>query len=100
MEAFFLSMMEEDLLGPVEKPYDVFVDNQGAVALANDFVSNSRVRHYERRVLKVRELLEDAIVAVKPVGTADNASDIFSKALGRRLFEKHRRTLLNIPTGR
>ena len=97
LEACFLRVLSEELLGLAGMPpTKIFVDNSGAVAIANDFVSNSRVRHYTRRHLKVRELVEDSIVEVLKIGTDDNISDLLSKALGRRRFEKLRRFVLNM----
>jgi hypothetical protein len=54
------------------------------------------VRHYSRRHLKVRELVEQGIVDVKKIGTDDNVADLLSKALGRRKFEKFRKLVLNM----
>ena len=48
--------------------------------------------------LKIRELVERGIVNVKWVATLDNISDIFTKPLGYRLFEKFRKVLMNLPT--
>ena len=79
-------------------PIEIGVDSKGASDLSQDFVSNARVRHFERRQLKVRELVENGVVAIKSIGTDDNVSDIFTKSLGRRRFEKLRKKLLNLPT--
>ena len=97
LEAVFLLGITEQVLGKELGPITIDVDSKAAADLAQDFMSNSRVRHFERRQLKVRELVSRALVAIRQVGTADNVSDIFTKALGRRAFEKHRRTLLNLP---
>ena len=96
LEAFFLVGMGEQITGLKLAPVHVGVDNKGAVDMSHDFVSNARVRHYERRHLKIRELVEQGLVKVDHVRTDDNVSDIFTKALSRRLFEKHRKTLLNM----
>ena len=54
------------------------------------------MRHYTRRHLKIRELVEQGFVAVNKIGTDDNISDMLSKALGRRKFEKFRKLVLNM----
>ena len=59
-------------------------------------MANSRNRHYTRRHLKVRELVEDSVVRLRKIATQDNSSDILTKALSRPLFEKHRKTVLNM----
>ena len=98
LEACFLTAFADIVAGKKVSPIRIGVDNKGAVDMSHNFKSNSNVRHFERRQLKVRELVERAIVDVYQIGTADNVSDIFTKALGRKLFEKHRKVLLNLPS--
>jgi hypothetical protein len=76
-------------------PVTLGIDNQGAVALAHDYVSNSKTKHIERRHLKIRELVEAGQVRPEFVPTEMNVADILTKPLGRRRFEKLRRLLLN-----
>ena len=95
LEATFLVGFLAQVVGHDVTPVDLGVDSKAAHDLSQDFISNSRTRHFERRQLKIRELVERAIVHVKSIGTSDNVSDIFTKPLNKGLFEKHRRTLLN-----
>ena len=92
---FFLSMIQQ-ITGKVLAPVDLGVDSKAASDLSQDYVSNARVRHFERRQLKIRELVERALVNVKNIGTDENVSDIFTKPLGRPRFEMLRKILLNI----
>ena len=96
LEASFLAEMTEFVTGKSVKPVGIQVDCKAIEDLAKDFVSNSRVRHFERRQLKVRELVEAGIVAISRVHTDSNVADIFTKALGRAKFEKFRKMLLNM----
>ena len=96
LEASFLVNFIEVVTKSDVSPVSIGVDSSAAVSLANDFVSNSRVRHYERRHLKVRELVERGIVAVSSISTDDNIADIFTKPLGARKFAKFRKQLLNM----
>ena len=96
MEAAFLACMSDIVAGRKVTPIDIGVDSSAAVSHAHDFVSNSRVRHFERYQLKVREYVARGVVTVTKVGTDDNAADIFTKALGRKKFEKFRKVLLNM----
>ena len=95
LEVTFLVGFLARVVGHDVTPVDLGVDSKAAHDLSQDFISNSRTRHFERRQLKIRELVERAIVHVKSIGTSDNVSDIFTKPLNKGLFEKHRRTLLN-----
>lgn len=95
LEATFLVGFLHQVTGRDVTPVDIGVDSKAANDLSQDFVSNQRVRHFERRQLKIRELVERALVHVKSIGTSENVSDIFTKPLSKPVFEKHRRTLLN-----
>ena len=96
LESTFLVSMAEQITGKDLTPVTIDVDSEGASNLSQDFVSNSRIRHFERRQLKIRELVERGLVAVANIGTEENVSDIFTKPLGRRRFEKLRKALLNL----
>jgi hypothetical protein len=96
LESTFIVSMAQQITGKVLAPVDLGVDSKGASDLSQDFVSNSKVRHFERRQLKIRELVERGLVNVKNIGTEENVSDIFTKPLGRRRFEKLRTVLLNL----
>ena len=69
--------------------------NQGAIALAKNYISNSRTHHIKRRELKIRELVEEMVVRPEFVPTDENAADIMTKPLGKAKFEKFRKMLLN-----
>ena len=95
LEAVFLRGLLSELDCLQESPTVLGVDNQGAIALAKNYVSNSRTKHIERRHLKIRELVEELAVRPEFVPTDGNVADILSKPLGRDKFEKFRRVLLN-----
>ena len=61
-----------------------------------DYISNERTKHIERRHLKVRELVEDAVINVKYIATHLNVADIFTKPLERKQFQSLRDKLFNI----
>tara|TARA_B100000795_G_scaffold100006_1_gene73573 strand:+ start:438 stop:584 length:147 start_codon:yes stop_codon:yes gene_type:complete len=44
----------------------------------------------------MREMRGTGQVCVRYVPTNDNTSDVFTKVLSRQLFEKHRRTVLDL----
>ena len=45
----------------------------------------------------MRELVEQAVLAVKHVSSVNNIADIFTKALEKEPFQKLRAKLLNLP---
>jgi hypothetical protein len=66
------------------------------VDISKDYVANNRTRHIERRHLKIRELVQRAIIDTKWIATDDNVADIFTKYVGRDKFKKFRNGLLNM----
>ena len=95
LEAIFLRGLLGDIGLPQASPTSLGIDNSGAVALSRDYISNGKTKHIERRHLKIRELVEAAIINSECVPTEENVADIFTKPLGRRRFEKLRKALLN-----
>ena len=95
LEAIFLRGLLSEVGCEQEDPTVIGIDNQGAIALSKNYISNSRTKHIERRHLKIRELVEQLAVRPEFVPTDENVADIMTKPLGRNKFEKFRRVLLN-----
>ena len=70
------------------EPTDLFSDNQGAIALAKNPVSHSRAKHIDIRHHFVREAIQDQIIWVQYIPTAEMTADSLTKALGREKHEK------------
>ena len=70
------------------EPTDLFSDNQGAIALAKNPVSHSRAKHIDLRHHFVREAIQDKIIWVQYIPTAEMTADSLTKALGREKQEK------------
>ena len=96
LEAIFHRGLLSDVGAAQSGSTSLGIDNQGALALAHDYVSNSKTKHIERRHLRIRELVQSSAITPEYVPTEDNPADILTKPLGRRLFEKHRRKLMNM----
>ena len=78
-------------------PVDVSTDNKGAYDLCHRFTSSANSRHIDRKLFKIRELRGSGAVNVKIIPTDDNEADLYTKILKRAPFEKHRKTVLNLP---
>jgi hypothetical protein len=61
-------------------------DNQGAIALAKDNKFHSRTKHIDLRYHVICEAFEDGKVEMNYIPTAENVSDIFTKALAKPKF--------------
>ena len=95
LEAIFLRGLLSEVGCEQREPTTIGIDNQGAIALSKNYISNSRTKHIERRHLKIRELVEQLVVRPEFVPTDENVADILTKPLGRRRFEKLRMALRN-----
>ena len=81
---------------------EVYTDNKGAHDLCKRTTVGPNSRHVERKVFKMRELYHAGKVTVKLVPTANNSSDLLTKALPNEVFKRHRATIFNSaakPTG-
>ena len=76
---------------------ECFTDNKAAYDLCHRFTSAQNSRHIDRKMFKMRELRGAGVVTVAHVGTEFNPADLFTKILSRQPFEKHRKTVLNLP---
>ena len=75
------------------EPTILYCDNQSSVKLAKNPVFHARTKHIEIHYHHVREKVTSMIVDLQHVATSDQLADIFTKALGKTLFEKHRSNL-------
>ena len=99
LEAVYLRTLLSDIGVPIDLPTELYVDNSGAIDWAHDYVTSERTKHIERRHLKIRELVLDAILRIQYIASVDNIADIFTKPLDRKTFIPLRTKLLNLPRG-
>ncbi|SCZ95181.1 BZ3501_MvSof-1269-A2-R1_Chr1-3g01627 [Microbotryum saponariae] len=89
-EAIFLRQLFGELGLPSSAPTLVLGDNQGANTLTKNPVFHARTRHIRLREHFVRDMVALGDIAVQYINTADMTADIFTKALARDLFARHR----------
>jgi hypothetical protein len=92
-ESVWLRCLLRELEILPEGPTTLFCDNNGAIALSFDQAFHARVKHVDVQYHFIREQVESKGILVKRVPSAENVADIFTKPLGRPLFEKHRARL-------
>ena len=68
----------------------LFCDNMSAINISKNPVLHSRTKHIDIRHHFIRELVEDKIVTLEHVETANQLADIFTKALDASQFEELR----------
>ena len=86
LEAVYLRSLLASMGFAPSASTDLFVDNKGAIDLSRDYISNERTKHIERRHLKIREMVMEAVVNVKYVASHLNIADIFTKPLDKKQF--------------
>ena len=69
------------------------MDNQGACFLAQSPINNRKSRHIDIRFHFIRDYVRRKLIAIKWVATANNAADVFTKALGKIKFAIFRTAL-------
>ena len=74
----------------------MYVDNKSAIDIAYNPKHHTKMKHVERRLIFVRELVEDMMIRVPFVATADNLADFFTKLLDKNTFCPLRNKIMNI----
>ena len=82
----FLRWLTEALGGTVITPVPIFVDNQGAIALANNPVGPNRNLHIHARYFYVRDLVDGQEYVVYYVNTNDQLADMLCTYKGSTSF--------------
>ena len=77
----------------INTPTTLYVDNSGAVELANNNRTTTKSRHIHRRYLKIREYVEQGEITVAHISSDLNTADIFTKPVAFEAFTRHVKSL-------
>jgi hypothetical protein len=88
-ELLFIHNLITSMENKLELPILLYVDNTGAIYLANNFTTGPRTKHIDIRAHFVRELIVKGILKIVFIKSGDNDADIFTKNVGEELYEKH-----------
>lgn len=88
-EMMYVMRILEGLELKVEKPMVLELDNRSTVDVINGWSITSGTKHIQVRYLFLRELKEEGIIKVNWIPGSENDSDLFTKNLDRKTFEKH-----------
>ncbi|SGZ29881.1 BQ5605_C053g12604 [Microbotryum silenes-dioicae] len=89
-EAIFLRQLFGELGLSSSEPVLIYGDNQGANALTKNPVFHARTRHIRLREHFVRDMVSLGDIVIQYITTSEMTADIFTKALSRDLFARHR----------
>jgi len=88
-EIIFIKYLLEFVGVNVKYPITVMCDNVGAIFLSNNAKNSNRTKHVDIRAHFVRQYVEDGIIKVNFVRSADNEADTFTKNVSGKIFRKH-----------
>jgi hypothetical protein len=92
-EMLYIMRLIESLQLKVRKPMIVYSDNKGAIDLINGWSVGGGTKHMDCRIMFLRELKENETIRVLWIPTDENTSDVFTKNVDRKTFERHIKTI-------
>ena len=95
-------VVEEEIVNGLEPrsaelPTLLRTNNKAARDLSYNPEQHQKTKHIARRHFFVRDMVESFELQVPLVGTADNCSDFFTKALDSKSFFRFCNVLMNLP---
>ena len=89
-EVKFAMHLIESMGLPIQYPIMVYVDNIGAMFMAENVTTSNRTKHVDTRYHFLREHVEDGIVKIQFVRSGDNDADVLTKNVNSDTFNQHR----------
>jgi transposase InsO family protein len=86
-ELLWLKQFLAELGIPIDGPIVVGIDNQAAIALAQNPVSHQRTKHIDIRYFFLREHIEAGTIKLQYVNTKDNVADLLTKNVSAAVFD-------------
>ncbi len=93
-EIVWLRHIASELGDDVDYPILLRNDNSGVVKQSTKQVNHTAAKHYRVTQAFIREQVNEGLIKIEQVASAENTADILTKALGKVLFQKHRTNLM------
>jgi hypothetical protein len=87
-EVVYLRTLLHGLKHEQEGPTVLHQDNQGAIAIGKDFVSNRRTKHIDIRYHYIRERVEKGDIELKYLSTEEMIADCLTKPVGKQILDR------------
>ncbi|GJS21393.1 retrotransposon protein, putative, ty1-copia subclass [Tanacetum coccineum] len=81
----------------IEEPINIYCDNTGVIAIANESGITKGARHFHAKVHYLRDVIEYGDVKLEKVYTDDNLADPFTKALAFPKHSEHSKNIRLLP---
>ena len=96
----YIRSILNDLALDQTKASILFEDNQGCICMTDARKPTKRTRHVDIRHFAVLDWVEQDLLQITKIPTAENSADTLTKSLGRVLFHRHTDRLLgcHVPT--
>jgi len=92
-EALWLRSLQKEFGVESIEPTIIFDDNQGAIALTKNPQYHARAKHYNVNHHFIREHIKNGELKIEYIPTRLQKADIFTKQLGKVVFEEHKAQL-------
>jgi hypothetical protein len=92
-QAVWLRRILKDMSHTEKDPTPIFCDNTSAIALSKNHVFHKKSKHIDTRFHFIRELVNNGDIALQFCGSRDQLADIFTKPLGKSVFDFQRQHL-------
>ena len=89
-ELIWIYMLLKTMGLDVDNPCIVYEDNRSTIKIAENATALRRTKHIDIRHHFLREHVDNGLIKLVAVGTADQRADILTKILGRELYERFR----------
>ena len=93
-EIVYVLQLLESINIKVTLPVIVHVDNVGAIFMSKNVTTTSRSKHIDICTKYENEYVEDGVLKIIFVKYQDNDSDIITKNLNGKLYDKHSKRLI------
>jgi hypothetical protein len=93
MILYFRSLLE-DLGQPQHNATVMFEDNRGALFMANAQQASTRTRHIDIKHFALVDWVEQDLMILEEIKTAENSADAMTKATAKILFYRHMDTIM------
>ena len=87
--SMYLRSILDDLGIEQSKATIVYEDNTGALMMGNARQPTRRTRHMDVKYFALQDWIDQDLVLLHDIESANNISDAFTKQLGRNLFYAH-----------